>query len=78
MALYTDRTEPRFIAANVEANSVRGWDLTIKLPLDDPAIRALSKANVVSLMTTGWTGATKLDPGQRKIIGDFLATCRLH
>jgi hypothetical protein len=78
MALFTDRTEPKFIVARARPNEVRGWDLTMKLQLNDPAIKALPRAKAVSLMTTGWTGLAELEAEQRNTIANFLAACSAH
>lgn len=75
MALFTDRTKPAFVAAGAKPNVQRGWDLTISLPLNDPAVRALPKAKAVSLMTTGWTGLAKLGPDESATISAFLKSC---
>lgn len=76
MALYTGRSDPRFVSATVRANPVRGWDLTIEIRKSDPAFIALSKAKAVSLMTTGTTGLVFLGSGDRKIIAAFVEQCR--
>ena len=75
MTLFTDRTKPAFTAAEAKPNPKRGWDLTITLPMDNAAVRALPKVKSVSLMTTGWTGLA--EPGQRDrdLISSFLKSC---
>jgi len=75
MALFTDRTKPAFVTADAKPNLHRGWDLTINLPLDDPAVRALPKAKAVSLMTTGWTGLAELGPRASATLSSFLRSC---
>ena len=75
MTIFTDLTEPAFTAADAIPNAKSGWDLTIRLPLKDPAVRALSKATSMSLMTTGWTGLVQLDAEDHAIISSFMKTC---
>ena len=75
MTIFTDLTEPAFTAADARPNAKSGWDLTIRLPLKDPAVRALSKAKSMSLMTTGWTGLVELSAEDHAIVSGFLQAC---
>jgi hypothetical protein len=75
MALFTDRTKPAFTPAVAVPNIQNGWDLTIRLPMDDAAVRALPKAKAMSLMTTGWTGLVQLDATDRTMFSAFVEAC---
>jgi hypothetical protein len=75
MTLFADRAKPAFIAADATPNAKFGWDLTIRLPLNNPAVRALPKAKSLSLMTTGWTGLVELGQSDRVTISSFLKSC---
>lgn len=75
MGVYTDKVETQLVPATAIANPAKGWDLTIVVPLTDPALRSMSKAGMVSLMTTGWTGAVELSSDDRKVIATFLGQC---
>lgn len=76
MGLFTDKVQPKLAPASAKLNPVRGWDLTITLPADDPAFRSLKTATTMSLMTTGWTGLVELSPQDRKLISTFVDGCR--
>lgn len=76
MTLFTDKTKPDFMQAEAKANPRLGWDLTLTLPLNHAAVRALPKAKAVSLMTTGWTGLVELDGKDREVIAGFLKGCK--
>ena len=76
MALATDKVEPNMIQASAVRNAERGWDMTIKLPKDDPTFRSLPRAEYVSLFTTGFTLAVPLGKADRKLLSAFVAQCR--
>ena len=75
MGVYTDKVKPKLVPATAVANPSKGWDMSIALPLTDPSVRSMSKAGMVSLMTTGWTGAVELSSDDRKLIATFLGQC---
>ena len=77
MALATDKTdEPEMVPASSARNAARGWDMTISLPKKDPALRSLSRADFISLFTTGYTRAVHLEKEDRKLVADFVKACR--
>jgi hypothetical protein len=75
MALFTDQVEPQMRPARAKPNSANGWDLTLELSKDDRAFRSLSSAKMISLMTTGWTGAVVIGPPDHNIISGFVNQC---
>jgi hypothetical protein len=76
MALATDKVEPNMIRATAVRNAERGWDMTIRLPKDDPTLRSLPRAEYFSLFTTGFTLAVPLGKADRKLLSAFVEQCR--
>lgn len=76
MALYTGKGEPRFLPAEYKPNPMRGWDLTLRIPKNDKALKGLEKADMLSLFTTGYTAANVVDAETRAQFSAFLARCR--
>jgi hypothetical protein len=77
MALATDKTEePEMVPATSARNAAGGWDMTIRLPKNDPAFRSLPRADLISLFTTGFTRAVHLEKEERKLVADFVRQCR--
>jgi hypothetical protein len=76
MALATDRSEPNLVPASAVRNSGPGWDMTIRLPKNDPALSTLPKAKYVSLFTTGFTRAVTLGKADRALLANFVGQCR--
>jgi hypothetical protein len=76
MALATGSDDaPNLGPAEAAPNAVRGWDMTIRLPKKDKALRAFAKARMVSLFTTGYTMAVALDDVDTQTIRSFLSQC---
>ncbi|HWE46881.1 MAG TPA: hypothetical protein VG407_12725 [Caulobacteraceae bacterium] len=75
MGLYVDGRKIDLVPARATANTTKGWNLAIDMPLKDPTLQALRKTKSMSLMTTGWTGMVELGPDDRKVIGGFLDRC---
>jgi hypothetical protein len=75
MGLMVGKRQPDLKPAETSANPTKGWDLSIELPLKDPALQDLRKADAMTLMTTGWTILVELGPDDRKLIGEFLDRC---
>ncbi len=76
MALATDKVEPNLVTATAVRSAGAGWDMTIRLPKNDPALLSLPKADYVSLFTTGFTQAVKLTKEDRKLLAIFVSRCR--
>ncbi|MET1113150.1 MAG: hypothetical protein ABWX67_16655 [Allosphingosinicella sp.] len=76
MALATDKVEPNMVRAAAVRNPGNGWDMTIRLSKDDPALLSLPKAKYVSLFTTGFTQAVELTRDDRKLLASFVSRCR--
>jgi hypothetical protein len=77
MALATDKTEePDMVPATSARNAAGGWDMTISLRKNDPVLRSLSRADFISLFTTGFTRAVHLGKDEKKLVGDFVKECR--
>jgi hypothetical protein len=76
MALATDKTEPDMVPAAAVRNASGGWDMTIRLPTNDPAFLSLPRAAFISLFTTGFTRAVELSKADRKLLGTFVGQCR--
>jgi hypothetical protein len=77
MALATDKTdEPNLVPAAAVRNAGKGWDMTIGLPKNDPALLSLPRAKFVSLFTTGFTRAVELSKADHKLLGAFVSQCR--
>ncbi len=77
MALSTDRIdEPVMIPATAVRNARTGWDMTIRLKKNDPAVRSLPRAKLVSLLTTGVTRAVEVSKDDQTLFGTFVSQCR--
>jgi hypothetical protein len=76
MALATDKSEPNLVPASAVRNASTGWDMTIRLPKNDPIFVSLPRAEFVTLFTTGFTQAAMLDKADRKVIAAFVRQCR--
>src|SRR5687767_141848 len=77
MALATDKTEePEMVPASSARSAASGWDMTIRLPKNDPAFRSLPRADFISLFTTGFTRAVQLEKEEKKLVADFVKLCR--
>lgn len=76
MALFGGKGDPQFIPAEGVKNAVSGWDLTIRLPKSDKQIKAVGKAEMVSLFTTGYTMAVAMDGAARAKWNDFMQRCQ--
>ncbi|HEY5720896.1 MAG TPA: hypothetical protein VIT45_01105 [Allosphingosinicella sp.] len=75
MALATDKTEPNLIPASAVRNARTGWDMTIRLPKNDPAFLSMPRAKFVSVFTTGYTTAVTLGKEDRKLLATFVGQC---
>jgi hypothetical protein len=76
MAVYTNKDKsPNFRLGTATANAEKGWDLTIEMPRNDKAFKALASANMMSLFTTGFTAAVTLEGANRKQVADFVKAC---
>lgn len=76
MALATDKVDPNLVTASAARSAGTGWDMTIRLPKNDPALLSLPKADYVSLFTTGFTQAVRLTRDDRKLLATFVSRCR--
>ena len=76
MALATSSGDPKFRPAQARPNSVKGWDFTLRLAKTDPALKALEKATMLSLFTTGYTAAVDFGPAAKARYVGFMARCR--
>jgi len=76
MALFTGKGDPEFQTASYAANPAGGWDLTIRMAKGDKRLNALTKTDMFSLFTTGFTAAVTLNPAEKKMFADFLSRCR--
>ena len=76
MALYGGKGDPKFLPASYAPNPKMGWDLTIKLAKRDKQLDVLTKSEMMSLFTTGFTAAVSLEAADQKMFADFLARCR--
>lgn len=75
MALFTGKGEPKFLPAEYKPNPRKGWDLTLRIPKKDKALKGLEKADMMSLFTTGYTAADVMDAQTRAQFTGFLARC---
>lgn len=75
MALFAGKGDPQFKAAEAVKNASGGWDLTIRLPKGDKQIKAIGKAEMMSLFTTGYTMAVAMDGEARAKWKDFIQRC---
>lgn len=76
MALFGGKGDPQFIPAGAVKNPAGGWDLTIRLAKGDKQLKAVGKAEMVSLFTTGYTMAVPMDGEARAKWNDFLKRCQ--
>ena len=76
MALFGGKGDPQFIPAEAVKNAASGWDLTIRLPKGDKQIKAIAKAEMMSLFTTGYTMAVAMDGAARAKWNDFVQRCQ--
>ena len=75
MGLMSDRNNSGFLPALTRPNPRLGWDMLIRLPKKDRALRGMAKAKMVVVMTTGFTVAASIDAEDRPVISDFLDRC---
>lgn len=75
MGLMSDKANSGFLSALARPNPRRGWDLLVRLPKKDRALRGMAKARMVVVMTTGFTIAVEIGPEDRPVIADFLTRC---
>jgi hypothetical protein len=76
MALYTNKDKnPDFRPGTAIANPKKGWDLSIEMPRDDKAFKALASAQMMSLFTTGFTAAVMLGGPDHRLVADFVRAC---
>jgi hypothetical protein len=77
MALSTDKLdEPAMVPASAVRNARSGWDMTIRLRKNDLAFRSMTRAGLVSLLTTGVTRAVEVSKEDRALLGNFVSQCR--
>jgi hypothetical protein len=76
MALFVGKGEPDFRPAEAAQNPAGGWDLTIRLPLDDRQLKAVARSEMISLFTTGETAVVPMDDAARTRWHDFLQSCK--
>jgi hypothetical protein len=76
MALFSGKGDPQFFPAEAVKNAAGGWDLTIRLPKGDKQIKAVGKAEMMSLFTTGYTTAVAMDGTARARWNDFVQRCQ--
>jgi hypothetical protein len=77
MALFSGKGDPVFMPAEATKNKAGGWDLTIRLPKTDRQIKTVSKSEMMSLFTTGYTMAVAMDSGSRAKWKEFLQSCQI-
>lgn len=75
MGLMSDKNNSGFLPALTRPNPRLGWDMMIRLPKKDRALRGLAKAKLVTVMTTGFTVAAFIEPEDRLVITGFLDRC---
>lgn len=76
MALAGGKGDPQFMPAEAAKNPAGGWDLTIHLAKDDKQIKAIRKAEMMSLFTTGYTMAVMMDGAARAKWAEFMQRCQ--
>lgn len=74
LATSTNGT-PNFKPAEAAPNAVEGWDMTLRFDKSDKALKALAKAKMVSVFTTGYTMAVGLNDTDRQSVRSFLSRC---
>lgn len=77
MALSGGKGDPQFMPAEAVKNPAGGWDLTIRLAKDDKQIKAIRRANMMSLFTTGYTMAVVMDGAARAKWNEFMQRCQI-
>lgn len=75
MALFGGKGQPSFVPATAVHNPVKGWDLTIHVPKGDKQLKAMPKAEMISLFTTGYTMAVVMDAEARGQWNAFVQAC---
>lgn len=75
MALFAGKGDPQFVPAHAVHNPVKGWDLTIRLPKGDKQLKAMQKAEMMSLFTTGYTAAVEMGDDARGKWKAFVQAC---
>ncbi|HEX5182125.1 MAG TPA: hypothetical protein VFW19_03125 [Allosphingosinicella sp.] len=75
MALFTGKGQPDFRPAEAAKNPAGGWDLTIRLPKGDKALKAAARSDMISLFTTGETAAIQMDADAHAKWNQFLRSC---
>jgi hypothetical protein len=75
MALFGGKGAPQLQPAKAVKNPTGGWDLTISLQKDDKQIKAIGKADMMSLFTTGYTMAVVMDGASRAKWNEFMKRC---
>jgi hypothetical protein len=76
MAIANDRGVGDLLPAKAMPNPVRGWDISLTLPLTHASVKALARAKGMSLMTTGMTTLVALSPADRSTLSAFLKACK--
>jgi hypothetical protein len=76
MNLIVDDVSSKYAWAEAKPNSLAGWDLTIRLPNDNPAFLALPRAEMIGFLTTGGGSVTAVEEGDRKRLAEFVRLCR--
>jgi hypothetical protein len=75
MALFSGEGEPRFTPGEAARNAAGGWDISIRLARDDEQLQGIAKSEMISLFTTGYTMAVKMDGEARAAWKRFLKSC---
>jgi hypothetical protein len=75
MALFSGKGDPQFVPAEAVKNPAVGWNLTIRLPKNDRQLKAVDKADMISLFTTGYTQAVAMDGAARAQWKNFMQRC---
>ena len=76
MGLATDVAQTKLIPAKgVRSQYGSGWDIAIHLDRSDPAFMSLPNAERISLVTSGYTMAVRLEPEDRVKIRQFVEKC---
>lgn len=76
MALATDTNSAIDLRpADTAPNALHGWDMTLRFSKKDKALRALRKAKMVSVVTSGNTMAVFLDDSDKHSVRSFLSQC---
>lgn len=75
MAIYGGKGDPEFLPASATKNPAGGWDLTLRMSRKDSQLRRIAKSEMMSLFTTGYTTAVKMDKESRATWQQFLTAC---